>query len=285
MSQVFARFDFGCRNCRSRFLGGTCPFIHHWMGKVAQGAILWFFLALQPLAHGSERLLRDDFLDPNLDQTRWGIADWKLGRTQLGLKPEIKQGLARLSFHTLGFIGTEIYSQQFFSRERGLEIKVRARLGKSPAGLVSGIFTYTTDSAGASDEIDIEFLSKRTVVARKSLPMMLSTWRQWDEARTDLSEGSHHWTTHISLREMDPSVWHEYVIRWLPDRTEWFVDQQFVASTTEAQPDQPTRIRFNLWAPSASWGQAYSTFLMPTLNPKADRKYFLDLDWVEVNQL
>lgn len=288
MAEWRSGFDFV-----DRMLGGCPPLGQGIKGQVSGNRaliasrffILWVFASVPPILHGADLLFRDDFLDATLNQTLWGVADWKLGRTQLGLKPKIEQGVARLRFQTFGFTGTEIYSQRFFSRGGGLEVKVRARLGKSPAGLVSGIFTYTSDSGGASDEIDLEFLSKETVVARKSLPMLLSTWHQWNEASTDLSDPRHHWTVHITLPDRDPHAWHEYGIRWLPDRTEWFVDQHLVASSTQAQPDLPTRIRFNLWAPRAAWRLAYSSLLMPSLVPHTNRSYFLDLDWVEVNQL
>ena len=190
-----------------------------------------------------------------------------------------------MSFHTEGFNGTEIYTRRFFSRESGLEIKVRARFGKCPAGLVAGIFTYTTNTNGASDEIDIEFLSKDIIVTQNGLPMVVSTWRQWTETSSDLTDVAHHWTTRLTLRGLDPSAWHEYVIRWLPDRTEWLVDQELIAKSTEAQPDLPSPIRFNLWAPSAAWSQAYAIRLMPTLGANANRRYFFDLDWVEIYRL
>ena len=242
-------------------------------------------LCCSSLVQSSETLFRDDFLNSTLDQTLWGVADWKLGRTQLGLEPELKQGIARLSFQTLELAGTEIYTRRVFSRESGLEIKVRARFGKNPPGLVSGIFTYTTGTDGLSDEIDIEFLSKSTSISRNQLPLLLSTWRQWDEANGDLGDVAHHWSTHISLAGSDPWAWHEYAIRWLPDSTQWFVDQKLVASSFQAQPDQPTRIHFNLWAPSASWALAYSAFLTPSPDPRVNLKYFFDLDWIEVNRL
>ena len=288
MSKLDLRFVFqyGVFDVRrSVAFGRNRPRKNPWATRIARFSIVWACLAFQPGVQSSELLFRDDFLDKTLNQTHWGVADWKLGRTQLGLKPEITQGVARLSFHTLGFMGTEIYTQRFFSRESGLEIKVRARLGKSPAGLVAGIFTYVTDSDGASDEIDIELLSKDTAVARNGLPMMLSTWRQWSEVNSDLSDVAHHWTTRLTQDGLAPFAWHEYAIRWLPDRTEWYVDQQLIAGSIQAQPDQPTRIRFNLWAPGASWAQAYSTLLMPSLSPSANWKYFFELDWVEVSRL
>lgn len=288
MSKKGLLFSFECsvfERWRPLTLGRKTSPIGWWSLRFARFSIAYAFLALQPVVQGSELLFRDDFMDRTLNRAFWGIGDWKLGRSQLGLVPEIKQGVARLSFNTQGFMGTEIYSQRFFTREGGLEIKVRARLGKSPPGLVSGIFTYATDRSGASDEIDIEFLSKGLTNKRKALPVMLSTWHQWNEASSELSDVSHHWTTRLSLDGVDPSVWHEYVIRWLPDRTEWFVDQKLVASSMLAQPELPTRIRFNLWAPSASWELAYSTLLMPSFHPNSNQKYFLELDWVEVNRL
>lgn len=182
-------------------------------------------------------------------------------------------------------MGTEIYTKRFFPREHGLEIKVRARLGKHPPGLVSGIFTYITDSEGATNEIDVEFLSNKTFIAKKRLLIMLSTWRNWDEARNGMGDASSHWSTQITLPGLDPSDWHDYVIRWLPDRTEWFVDRKRVAISMQAQPEQPTKIHFNLWAPSASWALAYAKSLIPSSHPRANQSYFIDLDWVEVSRL
>lgn len=182
-------------------------------------------------------------------------------------------------------MGTEIYTKRFFPRDNGLEIKVRARLGKHPPGLVGGIFTYITDSDGATNEIDIEFLSKNSAIAPKKMPLMLSTWRNWDEAKNDMGDASHHWTIQIALTGLDPLDWHVYVIRWLPDRTEWFVDRKRVAVSTQAQPEQPTRIHFNLWAPSASWTVAYAKSLIPSSHSRTNQSYFMDLDLVEISRL
>ena len=98
-------------------------------------------------------------------------------------------------------------------------------------------------------------------------------------------DGVHHWSFSVFLANFDVNAWHTYVIRWLPGRTEWWIDGVQVGSTDKAQPDAPTPVRLNFWAPASSWTDAYSSSLAPARKASGNKRYYYDVDWVEVRQL
>src|SRR5215813_6175353 len=86
-------------------------------------------------------LFEDSFDGPTLDETKWGVGTWQLGRTQLGQEPtfytEPTTGVtfARLPLSTYIFgsgtlaLGTELFSKTSFalprSSSQGLQFEAR----------------------------------------------------------------------------------------------------------------------------------------------------------------
>jgi len=241
------------------------------------------------LAHSSAKaggtvLLHDDFNGTALNSATWGVGTWKLGRTQLGNAPIIANGIARLSFNTYKFMGSEIYSKSNFALGNGVEFEARVRLNTLPNGLVTSLFTYNTLNT-LSDELDIELLTKQINASSGGAPMLLTTWNDWNEATPTYGDCVHHCSQAPFISGLNVNVFHTFTIRWLPGSTEWLVDGVLVASSTRAQPDLATPIRLNFWAPASGWTDAYDANLKPAANRKMGKTYYYDLDWVEVRRL
>jgi beta-glucanase (GH16 family) len=240
-------------------------------------------LSLAPAA-AQTPLFRDDFNGTALDTTKWTLGTWRLGRTQLGNTPVVSGGIARLPFDTYQFRGCEIGTKAQFSRGNGLEITARVRLNNLPSGLVTSLFTYTTVNTLA-DEIDFEMLTKQVNASTTSDPILMTTWNDWNEASPTYGDGIHHWSTTQTIAGLNVNTWHTYTIRWLPTRTEWLLDGAVIGTTDKAQPNAPTNCRLNFWAAASGWTDAYDAALKPARRAKDNRRYFYDVDWVEVRQL
>lgn len=257
------------------------------------GSVTFVLLSVfAPVASAQTVLLEDYFSGNTLDTTKWNLGTWKLGRTQLGNSPVVANGVARLTFDTYGFRGTEIWSKQTFARGNGLEIEARVKLNNLPSGLVTSIFTYAYDTTrNVSDELDIEILSKQVNSTTGGDPVLFTTWNDWDELNPAYQDGLHHWSFSQFFQNFNVNVWHTYVIRWLPGsttvlpRTEWLIDGQLVAWSEKAQPEQETPVRLNFWAPASGWTDAYSSSLSPARNAKNNVRYYYDVDYVKVRQL
>ena len=238
-----------------------------------------------PLAHGKKVVMRDNFSGSVLNRNIWQVADWSIGRTQFGSVPQLKNGIARLTFDTYQFKGTEILTRKAFSREQGLEIAARVRLNRLPPGLVTSVFLYDYDKAtGRSDELDVEVLTRQVGRRPGGATLLFTSWRQWSE-KNDYQNGLTHWSMPTYVRRLNVNDWHVYVMRWLPDKTQWLVDGIRVAESRKAQPDRPSQLHINFWAPAKTWTEAHSEKLKPTQERKAGRRYFYDIDWVEIRQL
>ena len=229
-------------------------------------------------------LFRDDFSGGQLDASSWAVANWKLGRTQLGNEPVLAGGMAQLRFDTYRLAGTEIYTLAKYPLGNGIEFEARVRMNYLPSGLVTAMFTYAYAN-GLSDEIDIECLSKQVNASVGGAPLLLTTWNDWDEANPAYGDGIHHSSASIFVSQLDVNSFHTYIIRWLPDRTEWLLDGRLLASSTAALPDLPTPFRINFWAPASSWTDAYDGSLKAAKNPRQNRSYYVDVDWVEIRAL
>ena len=155
-------------------------------------------------ARGQTVLLHDDFNGTTLNAATWGLGTWQLGRTQLGNSPVVANGVARLTFDTYRFRGTEIWSKANFARGNGLEVAARVKLNNLPSGLVTSLFTYAYDSAASvSDELDIEILSKQVNLSTGGDPVLFTTWNDWSEAAPTYGDGVHHWSFSVFLAGLD----------------------------------------------------------------------------------
>jgi hypothetical protein len=123
-------------------------------------------------------IFRDDFLGTSLDSTRWSVDSHTEGRSQFGSSRIINGGIARLTFNTFKFKGTEIYTKKLFSPGTyGLEIEARTRLATPlPSGLTTSFFTYFEKASGAADGIEINLLTKQINQGAAKTPIDLETY-------------------------------------------------------------------------------------------------------------
>jgi len=243
-------------------------------------------VATMPVAPtlGYNVLFRDDFTGSALNTSTWSIGNWVLGRTQLGNTPVVNGGIARLTYDTYGFKGTEIYTNRLFSRGTyGLEMEGRLRLNRPlPSGLVAAFFTYVYNSStAAADEIDIEILTKQVNTGVNGTKVMFTTWNDF----TTNCNLPYKWTTNPFISGLNMSDWHSFVIQWVPGKTSWFIDGALAANTTQAQPEADSPIRFNFWAPKSTWTDAYDSSFQPATSSSSNVRYYYEVDYVEVRQL
>ncbi|MCX6879942.1 MAG: SUMF1/EgtB/PvdO family nonheme iron enzyme [Verrucomicrobia bacterium] len=243
---------------------------------------------------GKEVLFWDDFKDATLGN-RWELADWTLGRSQLKDAPSIDQTTGTIVFrhHTYNpdhpgskFLSQEIATDQPFSRGTGVEFSARIRMTSQPDGLVSGMFPYL-DAGGLKDEIDIEVLSKMNPTLGGDR-FDANSWNDFNGTFPPAASQREHNT--VTVVGLDVEQWHVWTIRWLPNRVEWLVDGRLVnpKPADPAQmvvPDQPMKLRFNLWAPESSWSEAYDPSLVPVSSEVLDSVAKMEIDWVCVSRL
>ncbi|WP_374331321.1 glycoside hydrolase family 16 protein [Aestuariivirga sp.] len=231
-------------------------------------------------------LMRDDFSGTRLKSSIWNVGDWMQGRSQLGNIPIVGGGHARLYFDTYRFRGTEIYTTQTFSRGAGIEVEARCRLNRIPPGLITSLFTYIfDDTANAADEIDIELITKQLGQTPGGAPVNFTTFNDWQKGTSVYQDGIRNFTVVQTVAGLNVNKWHTYLIRWLPDRTEWLIDGKIVATSSIAQPDAAQRVHLDFWAPAADWPDAYDSRLQPAAAPRRNARYFFDVDYVEVRSL
>ena len=241
-------------------------------------------------------LLRDDFDAAALDQSKWGIGTWGLGRTQLAFTPALSGGVARLRLDTYNpsnpgntFRGSEILSDQYFTRGSGLEYEARVRVNPLPSGLVTSFFTYVAlpGNPPIADEIDFEFLSKHINNSPSPTvdPVLATTWNNFRTDGSNFGDPNVHTSQNINVANLNLADFNTVKIRWLPDRVQWYVNGVPIRMSEFAVPDQPAPIRANFWAPSTDWQDAYSASLQPTSNPANNVSHLYDIDYIAVRRI
>src|SRR5262245_34472801 len=240
-------------------------------------------------------LFEESFDGPTLDQTKWDVGTWQLGRTQLGQEPTFhtEQGVtfARLPLSTYApqaprtlLWGTELFSKTSFAlptnASQGLQFEARVRLLSDTAGLVASFFTWgaKTSPAGLvlTDEIDFEDLTDYPPGT-----MLLTSFNDWDATNPDYTNLSHHADEVVMPNGLDRHAWHTLQIRWWSDHTEWYINGRLVRSSSDAHPNDPMTVRFNFWAPASDWPEAYAATLRPT-TARRNVTYYYDVDYVQV---
>jgi hypothetical protein len=241
------------------------------------------------LLSSAKTLFRDDF--NTYTEREWQNADWKLGRTQFGLKPECKGGVMMLRHETYNpkapgetFLGTELYTRPKFTLETGLQITAKVRVKNPPPGMVASIFTYSTDRLG-SDEIDFEFLSTQTNKAKGDHSLLATNWNDWDEKKELYGNKTNHSPQSVTPKGLNTGEWNVYTIRWYPTKTDWLLNGTLIRSSNEAVPDADTAIRFNFWAAAKYWTEAYSAEYQPTKDPSKNQVCTYEIDYVEIKRL
>lgn len=228
-------------------------------------------------------LLRDDFSGSTVNAGLWhypvGAPSYNPITQMRAAFPQVANGAVRLQLETHNptarnpgdsFLGSEIISDQMFSRGAGLAFEARARfVGTLPCGLVGGIFAYEVQSQDAHDEIDFELVSKG---------QRLNT-NVYNEQPVR-SPGDTQFVTAPNL-----ATFHTYRIEWLPDRVRWFVDGTLVREETGTVPDDPMALHLNLWAPRQGWVDAECDSFKPVSAPAANTSYFFEVDYAHVARL
>ena len=258
------------------------------------GARLLLATALCTAWHGTagaQVLLRDDFSGGSLNMSLWRLPDAGpgsyLGRTQLetAAAPAVANGIATLTLDTYNpaapgslFRGSEILTNTLFSRDQGLIFEARTRLVTPTAGgLIGSLFSY--DVFGSiRDEIDFELLSNDAIASN---PRVLTNVFQDDPFTGPGSGGD---SAFVGIPGIDLTQFNTYRVEWLPDRLDWYVNDQLVRRTTADLPDDPMSIRLNLWAPDTDFAPAYNASLQPTFAARLNQSYAYQVDYVEVRR-
>jgi beta-glucanase (GH16 family) len=247
------------------------------------------------LAWGQD-LMRDDFSGSSLNSSIWGIGTWTLDRTRLGITPQITGGLARLRLDTYNpnnpggsFLGTEIWSNTQYDRGTdGLELEARVRVNSVPDGVVTSFFLYGARlqfSPPLADEIDFEHVSKmHNPAPAGSKPILLTTWNDYRTDGSNFGDPNVHNSLSVVAPGVDLAQFNTYRMRWLGNRVEWYVNGRLLRTTGQAVSTDPMNVRLNFWAPSATWGAAYSAALQPTNLPSSNQSWFYDVDFVSVRR-
>jgi beta-glucanase (GH16 family) len=245
-------------------------------------------------ARGAD-LLRDDFDGASLDQSKWGIGTWLLGRTQLAFTPQVTGGMARLRLDTYNpgntslLRGSEILSDLSFTRGSGLEYEARVRTNPVAAGgTVTSFFTYIADAGSPplADEIDFEWLSKHINASPgTSDPVLATTWNNYRTDGSNFGDPNIHSSVNVDVANLNLATFNTFKIRWLPDRVQWYVNDVPIRTAKFAVPDAPAPIRANFWAPNTDWGDAYSAALQPVNNAGANTTFLYDIDHIAVRRI
>lgn len=232
-------------------------------------------------------LLDDYFSGSIVDSATWHIPTWVsqtdgtyIGRTQFRCSqnsslPAINNGNVILTVETynptgFSFYGTDLISNQLFSLNEGISIKVRAKMDTSIGGIVGGIFLYALkpDSNTLHDEIDFEFLTNR--------PDGVQTNIYADER---LGVGHPQFFSYPAGSITD---YHIYEINWIPGKVSWFVDGRHLRTETSNVPLGPMNFHLNIWVPSEDWVEAYDVGLQPTNSEGANQTFSMSVDSVEI---
>ena len=240
-------------------------------------------------------LLRDDFDAASLNTGTWSLGTWQLGRTQLGFTPALSGGSVHLRHDTYNpsnpggtFKGTEIYSNQLFTRGSGLEFEARVRTNALTSGLVTSFFTYNTtgNNPPLADEMDFEFLSKEiNASGAGSDPVLATTWNNYRTDGSNFGDPNVHSSVDVNVSPLDLSQFNTIKIRWLPDRVQWYVNNVPIRTSIYAVPDLAAPIRANFWAPGNEWPDAYNSSFVPTANAGLNQSYLYDIDYIAVRRI
>jgi len=285
---------------------------HHRWNSVFMKKIPLLFIVFLPTFVTAQILFQDDFNGTSLDTTEWferpRPVNAPIGRTQTGSSPVIADGIARLQFDTYNpnapgrlFSGTELLSLTKYSLDtpgiQGLEFETRMRIGTPlPNGLVVGFFTFGRDGftsagdggTGGFDEIDIEIVSNlinNPTTPSRTQEILFNTFDGQTGGDTiELGPNL------IDISALNLSEFNTYKIRWLPDKIQWFINDQKLFTLTESEgaadlANSEQGIHLNLWAPGSSFGLAYDSGLTPTTDPGLNENFFIESDYIRVTAI
>ena len=83
----------------------------------------------------------------------------------------------------------------------------------------------------------------------------------------------------------DMSIMHDYEIRQLRDRIEWYQDGALIRTETGSVPTDPVEFRLNTWVPDSGFTSAYDANLTADALLANNRELHFDIDRVEIKEL
>ncbi len=124
-------------------------------------------------------------------------------------------------------LSQEIYSNDAFSRQSGIQFEARVRIRPSVAnGMVASFFAYSDKlmSSGNpvwSDEIDFEFLTNQiNQPAATGQQVFLASWNAFGAPGSAYNDGVHHLGMNPIADNLDLTQFNTFKIRWLGDSLE-----------------------------------------------------------------
>jgi beta-glucanase (GH16 family) len=236
-------------------------------------------------AQAQVTIFQDHFLSMN--NAFWHIPTWVsntdgtyVGRTQFRCTqnaqlPSVANSEVSIDLDTynptgFSFYGTDLISNRTFLPGNGLVFTIHARM-KTPivGGMVGGIFSYDVTGSNIHDEIDFELVTNHM--------NSVSTNVYSDQP---LGVG-----VPDSSALIDPITSnHIYVIEWLPNKINWFIDGTLVRTET-ITVDGAMHFHLNLWVPGTEWPYAYNAGLQPVNSLSANTTYSMLVDLVQVDSL
>ncbi len=231
-----------------------------------------------------EELFHDDFNGDKLDDKKWKLA---------GGQVDVRDGVLSLCFDTFNpgkpgtFLDTRIETLAAFARgNKGIQFEAKLRVGEMPDGLVPAFYAWMmrkVDGKDIRDEIDIEFLSRQFNHSLNGNPEICLTSHGFTRfplvGATQLES-----TDSRTVKDLDLHQFNVYAIRWLPDRTEWYVNGQLIRTYSGifAKANEPMYVHLSIWKPQSTWPDAYDGALTPDNSPDRNRRFSLDVDYVRV---
>ena len=264
-------------------------------------------------------LFRDDFDGRNtVSSTFWQLPQLPipapgpgepnptfLGRTQLRLDqlPTVVDGIARLELNTFNprnnslqpgeipsLLGSEVITQQTFSRGKGLAVEARVRVNaptligtEIQRGLLASLFLFASEPIGSNqflfNEIDFEFLTNAiSQAAQGAIPTVLTNVF----ANEPPGVGN---PSFVGVENLDLTDFNTFRIEWLPNEVRWLVNDNLVFSNSVIVPDKPMKLHLNFWAPTNNFTAAFDSSLQPAFSAETNQTFFYEVDFVQVEQL
>ena len=275
---------------------------------------------------GGGQLLFDDFDAATLNSAVWDRYKnpQQLQRTLFGNNgqnlSENGTNFTRLTLDSYNpeapgrlFRGTEIYTKTSYRVGNGLEAEARLRgvnpNGENlPSGLIFAFFLISdryVDGPGSfesryrKNEIDFEFLTKQQEDFGGRNRLYTNIWNEWNQqlygfdgnpAPEDSPNRNNDDLVYAPSIDAsyDYANWNTYKIRWYPDRTEYYVNNNLERTEREVRPSRALQLHFNFWTPTSDFTQAFSGNLpgpVATADNPDRRTYQFDVDFVRLTAL
>ena len=268
---------------------------------------------------GGGQLIFDDFNTPSLNSSVWDryrnpqqLQRTRFGNGGVGLN-EDGTNFTRLQLDSYNpdapgqfFRGSEIFSKNSFRVGNGLEAEARVRAPNLPGGLIAAFFLISDRYEGAptvanyrKDEIDFEFITAQQDQFGGRNRLYTNIWNNWNEITNGFDGNPEPEDTPdrnnddlVYQPSVDPDYdyanWNVYKIRWFPDRTEYYVNNNLERVEREVKPDVALSLHFNFWTPTGDFQQAFNGNLpgpVATADNPDRRTYNFDIDYVRVTAL